>query len=102
VRDFLNTAIDHARSTAAIIHLAEPIRSAEMVMLDPSTRTAMATKFGDDVPKRVEEANCSGRAFSAEAVFVQMCTCHLRIIRHLQFNLLSAVNEEQLVTLVGD
>lgn len=50
----LSVAMSHIDEALKVIHLAEPVRNAEMVLRKPEVTTAIAETWGKDMPKRLQ------------------------------------------------
>lgn len=82
IGNYFSKVLKHAQSASAIIELAEPIRTAEMVVLHPELRPMLSEKFGDDVVKRFEERLRSASELGAYDLSADFDKWFLRLIQN--------------------
>ncbi len=82
IGDYFDTINHHSRMSAAIIEMAEPIRTAEMVILHPETRPLLADRFGDVAVRRIEQRLRSASELGKYDVGAEVDRWFLRAIQH--------------------
>lgn len=82
IGDYFDTILHHAQMSSAIIELAEPIRTAEMVLLHPDMRPVIAEKFGDPMIARIEQRLRAASELGKYEVGAEVDRWFLRLVQN--------------------